>query len=176
MRKVQIGIIGSMLDVKLDKKVLKVADELGKEVAKNNAILLYGFEGDFNSLSYHAAKSAEKNGGLTISFNWGVPGNKATQNGPNSIVVQTGMWRGGGREFPFILSCDAVISIHGGAGTLTEIAMAYNADIPVVALENSGGWSSKLANTFIDSRKKLLIRSAETPQQAVALALSSIKI
>lgn len=178
MRKLQIGIIGSMADIKFAEKIKKLAEDVGSEIAKNNAIVLYGFEGDFESLSLYAAASAEKHGGQTIAFNWGKYRDNEISgvNTLNSMVVQTGLWRGGGREFSFILSCDAVIAIQGGMGTLTEIGIACNANIPVIALENTGGWSSKLANTFIDMRKTVKIHGAKTAKEAVTLAIKAIEM
>lgn len=43
----------------------------------------------------------------------------------------------------------AVIGIGGGAGTLCEYAFAWSFDRLIIAFENTGGWSEKLANTKI---------------------------
>lgn len=165
----QIGVIGSMADVKLDESLKQLARDVGQEIAKSNSILAFGFEGDFDSLSLIAAKSAEKAGGKTIAFLWG--SEKQDLRGLNSLQIVTGQNRGGGREFPFILSCDCLICISGGSGTLMEIAMAYQAGIPTIALQNSGGWSQKLANKFLDGRRRQKIMGAKTAQEAVAMAL-----
>lgn len=169
MRKVQIGVIGSMLDKNLDASIKEISREVGEQIAKNNAILVFGFEGDFDSLSLIAAKSAEKAGGKTIAFLWG--NEKQDFKGLNSLQIVTGQNRGGGREFPFILSCDALICISGGSGTLMEIAMAYQGGIPTIALRNSEGWSQKLANRFLDDRKRQKIIGVKTAKEAVVMAL-----
>ena len=44
------------------------------------------------------------------------------------------------------------ISISGGAGTLSEVAFAWQIGKPVAAMANSGGWSEKLAGKHIDHR------------------------
>ena len=87
------------------------------------------------------------------------------------IIIASGMERGGGREFTLVLSCDAIIALSGGSGTLTEIAIAYQDNIPVVVLAGTGGWANKLANQYLDDRKRILIRSADTPSAAVAIAI-----
>lgn len=87
------------------------------------------------------------------------------------FVAVTGLDRGGGREFPLVLSCDVLIALCGGSCTLTEIAIAYQANIPVVVLEKSGGWSEKLANQYLDGRKRIKIETAKTPKQAVEKAI-----
>lgn len=166
--KLQIGVIGSMADRKLGEKVKKFADEIGKSIADRDAVLLFGFEGDFDSVSFIAARSAEENNGNTIAFIWGK--DKQDLQGLHSTKIVTGQHRGGGREFPFILSCDVIISIGGGSGTLMEIAMACQAGIPVIALEKSGGWSQRLAGKFLDNRKRIRIQRAHSVKETVDLA------
>lgn len=173
MRKLQIGVIGSMTDIKLENTLKETARELGREIAKNNAVCVFGLEGDFESLSSITAESAEEAGGQTLAFTWN--SNKLDFGKLNSVEVVTGQQRGGGREFPFILSCDVIISICGGSGTLMEIAMAYQAGIPVVALKNSFGWSEKLSGQFLDNRNKEKILGVENPHEAVELALKLAK-
>jgi len=174
MRKLQIGIIGSMADVKLEDLIKKLAKEVGKEIAKNNALLVFGFEGDFESVSSIAAQSAEDAGGQTIAFIWG--SNKSGLEKINSLKVVTGQQRGGGREFSFVLSCDVLVAISGGSGTLMEIAMAYQAGIPVIAINNTAGWSQKLIGQFLDDRKRQKVISANNPSEAVKLAIELVKI
>lgn len=172
MRKIQIGVIGSMADIRLKDSLKEIARELGREIARNNAVLAFGFEGDFESLSLLAAEAAEEDGGQTLAFTWG--SNKSTLDKLNSVTIITGQQRGGGREFSLILSCDAIISISGGSGTLMEMAMAYQAGIPIVVLKNTGGWSQKLADTFLDDRKRMKILSAENANEAVDLVLKGL--
>lgn len=173
MRKLQIGIIGSMADIKLENSLRELAKGLGREIAKNHTILVFGFEGDFESLSSVAAQGAEEVGGLTLAFTWGLDKSKLKRF--NSAHINTGQQRGGGREFPLILSCDAIISIGGGSGTLMEIAMAYQARIPIVVLEKSGGWSARLSESYLDERKALRIEKAESARAAVKKAIAMAK-
>jgi uncharacterized protein (TIGR00725 family) len=88
--------------------------------------------------------------------------------GLTDIIVVTGIERGGGREFVLVNSCDAIIIISGGSGTLTETAIAYQMNIPIVALTGTGGWADKLAGEYIDARKRLKVEPASTPEEAVA--------
>lgn len=169
MRNIQIGVIGSMGDIKLKRSLKDLARELGQEIAQNKATLLLSFESDFESLSLIAAQEAQKTGGKTIAFIWGDKKQDLPQ--LQSLQVVTGQNRGGGREFSFILSCDVVIAISGGSGTLMEIAMAYQANIPVVVIKNSGGWSQELAGRFLDDRKRQKIISAENAHEAIKQAL-----
>ena len=68
-----------------------------------------------------------------------------------------------------------IITIGGGSGTLNEIVVAYQAGIPVVVLKDSGGWSDKLAETYLDDRKRFKIKSARTPREAAELAIRLAK-
>lgn len=169
MRKIQIGVVGSMLDIKLEKRLKSLAEDLGREIAKAGAALVFGLEKDFNSLPMIAARHAEKFEGETIAFITGA--SKQIPNDLCSKIVVTGSERGGGREFPFVLSCDVLICIGGGSGTLNEISIAYQAGIPTIAIKDSGGWSTKLANQFLDERKRQKVVVANTARGAVTLAL-----
>ena len=60
-----------------------------------------------------------------------------------------------------------MIAVSGGSGTLTEIAIAYQANIPIVVLKNTGGWSEKLAGEFLDARERVRIEGASTAIDAV---------
>lgn len=167
MKKLQIGIIGSMADQKISTVNIKIAGQVGEEVAKAGAILIFGYEEDFESISQIAAKAAIEKGGETICFVAGTSKPKKI----NSVAIVTGQNKGGGREFSLVLSADAIISIAGGSGTLGEIAMAYQANIPTIAIENTGGWSDKLQNNFLDERKRIKITPAKNAKEAVAKAI-----
>jgi len=172
MKKIQIGVMGSMADVPLALQSKQIASKLGQEIAKKKAVLVFGYEGDHDSFSTIAAKSAEKKGGQTVAFLWGKKG--ADLGSLKSVKVETGQQRGGGREYPLVLSCDALICIGGGSGTLTEIAIAYQANIPVVVLKNSGGWSDKLSDKYVDDRKRMKVISASSASQAVEKVFKAV--
>ncbi len=173
-RKIQIGVMGSMADLNYSNDFEKIAEDVGYWVAKNGATLIFGAEKDYDSLSTAACRGAKKAGGLTVGVTYG-KGLGIFEKDNVDIVIASGMERGGGRELPLVLSCDAIITINGGSGTLNEIAIAYQANIPVIALENTGGWSKKLSGEYLDARKRIKIESAKTPQEAVQKALKLVK-
>lgn len=172
-RRIQIGVIGSASQEDQSQELQKLAYEIGQEIAKSNAIVVYGAEKDVDSLSNQAAQGANEAGGTTIAIVYGSEKNTFSEN--NSIIIATGQERGGGREFSFVLSCDSLISIAGGSGTLMEMSMAYQNKIPVVALENTGGCSGQFAGKFIDERKREIIHPAKSPEEAVQLAVTLSK-
>ncbi len=169
-RKLQIGIMGSAADLNYPKDLEKLAEELGFWLAKNGVTLIFGAEKDCDSLSTIACRSAKKAGGITVGITYG-KGLDVFEKENIDVVIASGLERGGGRELTLILSCDAIIAISGGSGTLTEIAIAYQANIPIVVLENTGGWSEKLAKQYLDARKRIKIESVKDPKEAVELAI-----
>ena len=88
-----------------------------------------------------------------------------------TVLINSGLEIGGGREFTLVLSCDVIIALSGGSGTLTEIAVAYQAGIPIIVVDQFGGWASTLSNQFLDDRKRLKCISAKTEEDALKKAI-----
>lgn len=174
MRKLQIGVMGSAADLAYDKSLEVIAAEVGRCIAKNGAILVFGAEKDSDSLSTVACRAAKKAGGMTIGITYG-KSKDVWQPSAADVVIVTGLERGGGRETSLVLSCDAIIAISGGSGTLTELAIAYQADIPMVAIASAGGWSGRLAGEYLDSRRRRVILAARSAEEAVELAIREVK-
>lgn len=172
-RKIQIGVMGSASDLTYPIDLEKIAEEIGYWVAQNEAVLVFGAEKDSDSLSTAACRGAKKAGGLTVGITYG-KGKEVFEKNVD-IVIASGLERGGGRELTLVLSCDVIIAVNGGSGTLTELAIAYQANIPMIVLKNSGGWSEKLQNTYIDQRNRVKVEVAETPKEAVEKAIELIE-
>ena len=88
-----------------------------------------------------------------------------------TVLINSGLDIGGGREFTLVLSCDVIIAISGGSGTLNEMAVAYQAGIPIIVVDKFGGWASELSNRFFDDRKRLKCISAKTEKDALEKAI-----
>jgi uncharacterized protein (TIGR00725 family) len=172
-RKLQIGVMGSAADLNYTDTLQDLAQAVGKAIAEAGQITVYGAEKDYDSLSTAAARGAKQGGGITVGITYGKGKEVWDKEGNTDIIIATGIERGGGREFVLVNSCDAIILLSGGSGTLTEAAIAYQANIPIIALAGTGGWADKLAGEYIDARNRLLVQSASSPEQAVAMALSS---
>lgn len=174
MRKIQIGVMGSAADLNYSKEAEKFAKELGKLIAESGNILVYGAEKEYSSLSTNSAISSSINGGITVGITGGKDKNIWGVFKP-TVLIPCGLEIGGGREFTLVLACDVIISISGGSGTLTELAIAYQANIPIVTVDIFGGWSEKLAGKYIDNRKRLICEIAKTPEEALKKALNILK-
>ena len=55
---------------------------------------------------------------------------------------------------PIVANADAVIAIGGGAGTLSEMAMAWSLFRLIIAYDNVDGWSAELAGRRLDVRER----------------------
>lgn len=174
MKKYQIGIMGSAADLNYTKEAEDFAKELGRLIAKSGNILVYGAEKEYSSLSTNAAISAQEAGGITVGITYGKTGDIYGDFRP-TVLIPCGLEIGGGREFTLILSCDVIIAISGGSGTLTEMAIAYQANIPIIVVDKFGGWASTLSNKYIDSRKRVKCITAQSPKEALKKALKKLK-
>lgn len=172
MKKLQIGIMGSAADLKYSSDALMFSKNLGRLIAKTGNILVYGAEKKYTSLSGEAAKECSKYGGITVGVTSGKEKKIYGKYRP-TILINSGLEIGGGREFNLVLSCDVIIAISGGSGTLTEIAIAYQAGIPIIVIDKFGGWASKLADAYIDDRKRIKCINAKSEQEAISKAIEA---
>lgn len=169
MKRLQIGVMGSAQDLEYTQDLERLAEEVGEQIAQAGAIMVFGAEKDLDSLSTAASRGAKRFGGLTMGITYGK--GKGIYQKDADIIIVTGAERGGPREAILAYTCDALIAISGGSGTLNELVAAYQADIPMVALRNSGGWAGKMADQFFDARERRKVIGADTPQQAVQIAV-----
>ena len=88
-----------------------------------------------------------------------------TANEHVDIGIPSGL--GIARNALVVRTADAVIAVGGGAGTLSEMAMAWQLGRPVVGLDVPG-WSSKLSGEALDGKRPDTVVSAATPAAAIA--------
>lgn len=166
-RKFQIGVMGSAADTRYSKKVAEIAEKIGQLLAEQDATVIYGAEKDYDSLSTAAARGAKKAGGITVGVTYGVGKDIWDKEGNTDIIICSGLERGGGREFTLVNSCDGIIAVSGGSGTMNEMLVAYQLNIPIVVMSGTGGWADKMADQYFDSRQRMKAISAKTPKEAV---------
>lgn len=135
----------------------RLAEEVGRELAKQGAILVCGGLG---GVMEAACKGASSEGGLTIGI---LPGDSRQAANPYvQIPIVTGM--GYARNVAVVKSAQAVIAIGGSYGTLSEISHALQSGIPVISLNT---W----ALSKNDQQDNSII-TAQSPTEAVNKALS----
>lgn len=147
----QITVIGSAQSISSD--VYQMAEELGKAIASRGAVLITGGRG---GVMEAVCKGAKEKQGLTVGI---LPGCDKDANPYVDIIIVTGM--GDGRNIINIKSADAIIAVNGGAGTLSEIALALKTDRKVIAIRPSGGVAEKMAGIVIDGREVISVESVE---------------
>jgi uncharacterized protein (TIGR00725 family) len=136
-----------------------MAEEVGREVARQGAVLVCGGLG---GVMEAACRGAAGEGGLTVGI---LPGdNRQAANPYVKIPIATGI--GYARNAAVAKSAQAVIAIDGSYGTLTEIGYALQGGLPVIGLDT---WSLSI-NGQEDSN---IIRAAD-PREAVRTALNLI--
>ena len=154
-KRLQIWVMGSAADLWYAEVIEEKAFEIGKEIAKRWHILIFGAEKDVDSLSSASARWAKEAGGLTVWVTyWRYPDIYPPMKKYTDVIINSGMDRGGGREFVLVASTDAIIALGGGSWTLNEITIAYQKKIPIVVIKWTWGRADKLADTYIDERYK----------------------
>ncbi len=123
-KKMQIGVLGAS---SCESDIEEAAYRVGREIARQGAILLCGGLGGVMEAAARGAKDA---GGLTVGI---LPGASASDaNRYIDLKIVTDM--GHARNVVLVRSADAVIAVSGGYGTLSEIAIARKIGVPCVGL------------------------------------------
>jgi len=137
----------------------RLAEEVGRELAKRGVILICGGLG---GIMRAACQGADSEGGLSIGI---LPGDDRRKANPHiKIPIVTGM--GEARNVIVVKSAQAVIAVGGKYGTLSEISIALQRGIPVIGL---GTWSLSRKHILDDS-----ITLAENAIDAVNKAMNLI--
>jgi len=151
-----IAVIGGS---SASKREINTAEDVGRELAKRDAILVCGGLG---GVMEAACRGATSEGGITIGI---LPGEK--RNNANKYVqipIVTGI--GYARNVAVVKSAQAVIAIGGSYGTLSEIGHALQSGIPVIGIDT---WSLSKGGKINNS-----ITSAENAADAVEKAFDLI--
>jgi len=156
MDKKFIAVIGGG---QCSKEETRLAEEVGRQLAKRGAILVCGGLG---GIMEAACKGASLEGGTTIGI---LPGDRSqTANPYVQIPIVTGL--GEARNVIVVKSAQAVIAIGGSYGTLSEISHALQSGIPVIGLNT---WSLSR-----NGQQDKSIIPAQSPTEAVDKALDLI--
>jgi len=135
----------------------ELAEEVGRELARQGVILICGGLGGIMAA---ACKGASSEGGVTIGILPG--GSRQAANPYVQIPIVTNL--GEARNVIVIKSAQAVIAIGGSYGTLSEIGHALRNGIPVIGLNT---WSLSRNGQPDNS-----IIPAQDPTEAVRKALN----
>jgi len=166
-----VGVIGSASN--LSKASWQLAYDIGAQIARRRGILVCGGRGGVMEAASRGAKEA---GGVTVGI---LPGmDREDANEFIDISIPTGLGYAL-RNFITIRSSDVVIMVQGEVGTFSEAVLSYQHGKPLVAVETSGGWASRLRGTmlegkYLDDRKLMEFHYAQTAEEAVEIAFGLI--
>lgn len=175
MRKI-IAVIG---DGKVERDGLKykIAFETGKAlVDAGYRVQCGGLGGVMEAVLKGAKASAKYREGDTIAI---IPSfDRTAVNEYADIVIPTGL---DVMRNAIVANADAVIAIGGGAGTLSEMALAWSLFRLLIAYKNVDGWSTELAGRKLDNRERYKdvddkVYGIEEPREAVELINKLIEI
>ena len=168
MKKI-VAVIG---DCRIDRKSLKyeMAFGMGKVLVDNGYRVQSGGLGGVMEAVFEGAHTSDKyTDGDTVAL---LPSFDRTSANPHAdIIIPTGLDI---MRNAVVANAEAVIAIGGGAGTLSEMAMAWSLFRLIIAFSNVDGWSSKLAGERIDRRNRYdniddRVFGVTSPEQAIGV-------
>lgn len=146
-----VAVVGAGAD-DVAPDLLVAAEAVGAELARRGAVVVTGGLGGVMAAACRGARAAD---GTTLGI---LPGtDRAAANAFVDVAVATGM--GELRNGLVVRCADALVAVGGGYGTLSEIALALKAGVPVIGL----------ATWAIDG-----VRPAADAAEAVARALDGV--
>jgi uncharacterized protein (TIGR00725 family) len=147
----------------------QLAEQLGETlVDRGFRVMTGGLSGVMDAALRGARRSAHYREGDTLAV---LPTyDEGTASSSADITVCTGMNHA--RNVILVASCAVVLAIGGRAGTLSELALAWELARPIIAVGPSEGWADALAGSTIDDRFTQPIHGPLAPDDAAALALT----
>lgn len=144
----RVGVIGPNREL-CDDALYRFGIHLGRALAAAGHLIICGGEGGFMEAVCRGAKTdARSYFGQTIGF---LPGNTTEQaNAFVDVPLPTGM--GVMRNALIVRAAEVLIAAGGGAGTLSELAFAWQHGKKVLCVTTFGGWAAELAHRNLDSR------------------------
>jgi uncharacterized protein (TIGR00725 family) len=145
-KSIYVGVIGGR---RCGGEIAELAFQVGRGIAGQGWILVCGGMG---GVMEEACRGARSQNGVTLGI---LPGSSRSSGNPYlSCSVVTGI--GEARNVLVVKSSQAIIAIDGSYGTLSEIALANAAGVPVVGLrswrlEPEKNRGQGLFHTIVDS-------------------------
>ena len=149
----KIGIIGPNKS-QCRKDLFDFGVELGKRLSSPDRVIVCGGLGGFMEAVCWGAKQSDKTfSGQTI----GILPDAVTNNANAYIDIPIATGLGIARNIIIVNTADIIIAAGGGAGTLSEIAFAWQQKKTVLCITLFDGWAKELAGKNLDSREDGLL-------------------
>lgn len=150
-------IIGVMGGAVATEEALANAYELGSLIAENGWVLLNG--GRDAGVMAASARGAREAGGMAVGI---LPGESTAGATPHlDIAIPTGL--GDARNAVNVLASQVIVALPGGAGTISEVALALKSERPVIALD------FPLGAPFATYYARGLLIDVATPAEAITV-------
>jgi len=173
----KIAVSGAAQVGHCSKGAVEMAKEIGRELARQNCILVTGAT---TGIPYYAAQGIKEAGGISIGFSPAVSeqAHIKTYRLPTDhfdLIVYTG-FDYAGRNLIMTRAADGIIIVCGRMGTLNEFTIAFEDQKPIAVLEGSGGTADRI-RTFIiwPYRGKSKIVYEKDPKKIVRKLIELIK-
>jgi uncharacterized protein (TIGR00725 family) len=149
----KIGIIGPNNKM-CSKKLYDFGVQLGRQIAtKDRTFVCGGLGGFMEAVCKGVKQSPETFNGQTL----GILPEDTTDSANPFIDTAVATGQGIARNIIIVRTADIIIAAGGGAGTLSEIAFAWQLDKKVLCVTLFDGWAKELAGRNLDERKTDLL-------------------
>lgn len=149
----KIGIIGPNNKM-CSKELYDFGVQLGRQIATKDRTFVCGGLGGFMEAVCKGVKlSPDTFNGQTV----GILPDDTTDNANPFIDTAVATGQGIARNIIIVRTADIIIAAGGGAGTLSEIAFAWQLEKTVLCLTNFEGWAKELAGKNLDVRQNGLL-------------------
>lgn len=155
----QMKIVAVIGNGQADAVLAGHAEAVGRTIAKAGYGLVCGGLGGVMEAACRGAHEVLGDGsGRIIGI---LPGpDKKAANDYVDVAITTGL--GYARNILVVLSADAVVAVGGAAGTMSEIAHAWQHGKPICAFIPAGGWGAQLAGRTLDAKRDDQVHAVET--------------
>ena len=149
----KIGIIGPNNKM-CSKELYDFGVQLGRQIATKDRTFVCGGLGGFMEAVCKGVKlSPDTFNGQTV----GILPDDTPENANQFIDTAVATGQGIARNIIIVRTADIIIAAGGGAGTLSEIAFAWQLEKKVLCLTSFEGWAKELAGKNLDDRQNDLL-------------------
>jgi uncharacterized protein (TIGR00725 family) len=149
----KIGIIGPNNKM-CSKELYDFGVQLGRQIAsKDRTFVCGGLGGFMEAVCKGVKQSPDTFSGQTV----GILPDDTSDNANPFIDTTVATGQGIARNIIIVRTADIIIAAGGGAGTLSEIAFAWQLEKKVLCVTLFEGWAKELAGRNIDDRQNGLL-------------------
>jgi len=158
-----LAVIGGSV---ADEATRELARRAGAAICRAGCHLVCGGRGGVMEAACEGFREARDRGegqGVTVGI---LPGDDpAEANRFVDVALPTGI--GLARNAVVVQAASGVVAVGGGAGTLSEIALAWQFGKPVAPVAGSNGWSERLGGQALDEKGFPPVAEPALPEAAV---------